>query len=160
MERRPTESLGEGRGLRLIALYKFAKSILLVVAALALLQLLAPGAAARFGDWAARLPVAAERRLAVQLVGTLTGHGPGRLHLVAGMSLAFATLFAAEGTGLWLRRRWGGYLTVIATGCGLPVECWELVRRPTWLAAGALLANAAILVYLVRRVGGSAGLSD
>ena len=152
MEPRPPDAMAPDRGLRLIALYKFAKSLLLIAAALALLHLLAPGAAARFGEWAATLPLAVERRLATQLVGALTGHGPGRLHLAAAMSLAFATLFAAEGTGLWLRRRWGGFLTVLATGCGLPIECWELIRRPTVLAASALLANLTILIYLTWRI--------
>jgi len=153
MEQQPPEPLAEDRAFRLIALYKFTKSILLVAAALALLKLLAPGAAARFGEWATTLPLAVERRLALQLIGALTEFGPGRVHLVAAMSLAFAALFAAEGTGLWLRRRWGGYLTVLATGCGLPIECWELIRSPTWLAAGALLANGTILAYLTWRVG-------
>lgn len=152
MERQPPEAPAERRGLRLIALYKFAKSILLVAAALALLKLLAPGAADRFGEWVNALPLAVERQVAERLLDSTVAHGPGRVHLAAAVALGFAALFATEGVGLWLGRHWAEYLTIAATACGLPVELWELARRPSGLAAAALLANASIVAYLIWRV--------
>lgn len=146
---------GGGRSLRLlrlIALFKLVKSLLLLAAALALLKLLAPGAAAGFAEWAARLPLAVERRVAVRVLESLLAHGPGRVHLAAVVAFAFAGLEAAEGAGLWFGRHWAEYLTIGATACGLPVEVWELAHRPTLLAAAALMANALILGYLIWRV--------
>jgi hypothetical protein len=37
----------------------------------------------------------------------------------------------AEGVGLWLRKRWAEWLTVIATSLLVPLELYELVRRAT-----------------------------
>jgi len=146
---------GSGRSLRLlrlIALFKLVKSLLLIAAALALLKLLAPGAADRFGEWVNSLPLAVERRMAERLLDVVLAHGPARVHLAADIALAFAGLFATESVGLWLGRYWGEYLTIAATACGLPVELWEIAHRPTPLAGAVLIANALILTYLLWRV--------
>ena len=54
-----------------------------------------------------------------------------------------------EGTGLWLDKLWAEYLTVIATALLLPLELYELVRKPTALKAGGIAVNVAIVVYLI-----------
>ena len=50
--------------------------------------------------------------------------------------------------GLLLRQR-AEYLTVIATGLLLPLEVYEIARRPNALRVAVLLANLAILAYLI-----------
>jgi uncharacterized membrane protein (DUF2068 family) len=57
-----------------------------------------------------------------------------------------------EAIGLWLRRAWAEWFTVIATGSLVPFELWELVTRPPGrrMAIGITLAlNVAIVWYLV-----------
>jgi len=54
-----------------------------------------------------------------------------------------------EATALWLLKRWGEYFAVVATSLGLPIEIYELTERTTWLRVGALLLNAAAVVYLL-----------
>jgi uncharacterized membrane protein (DUF2068 family) len=64
-------------------------------------------------------------------------------------ALLFAALEAVEAWSLWHERRWGEYLTVVATAVFLPIEVHELLERVT-VVRGALLAlNVAVLVYLV-----------
>jgi uncharacterized membrane protein (DUF2068 family) len=41
---------------------------------------------------------------------------------------------------------------VIATSLLVPLEVYELVRHPSWLKAGGVAVNVAIVIYLYRVV--------
>ena len=58
-------------------------------------------------------------------------------------------LFLAEGTGLWLRKRWGEWLTVIITSSLVPVEIYEIHRRFGYAKIVVLALNVAIVLYLI-----------
>jgi uncharacterized membrane protein (DUF2068 family) len=68
------------------------------------------------------------------------------------VTLAYAAVFAVEGVGLWLQKRWAEWLTVIITASLIPLEAWEIFYRPTVGKALILLANAAVVAYLVWHV--------
>lgn len=73
-----------------------------------------------------------------------------RTTVVAG---AYVALVLAEGIGLWFRRAWAEWLTVLATGAFIPFEIWRMVlhrREHLVLVASVLLINVAVVVYLVR----------
>lgn len=81
----------------------------------------------------------------------------GRIHahqdLVFGVAaLAYGALEAAESYGLWTRRRWGEWLTVVATSLLFIPEIWELTKSATPLKLGALLVNIAVVAYLLWRL--------
>ena len=61
-------------------------------------------------------------------------------------------LEAVEAYGLWRRRRWGEYLTVLATSLLLIPEVDEIVKKPSILKIGGLMVNLAIIAYLVTRL--------
>jgi uncharacterized membrane protein (DUF2068 family) len=67
-------------------------------------------------------------------------------------ALAYGVLEGVEAYGLWTRRRWGEYLTVFATSLLFIPELWELTKSASVLKVGALLANVAIVAYLVWRL--------
>ncbi len=69
------------------------------------------------------------------------------------IALGYAVLEGAEAYGLWRRRRWGEWLTVVATSLLLIPEIWELTRSTTALKLGALVVNVAIVLYLLWRLG-------
>ncbi len=85
---------------------------------------------------------------ALRLAASLT---PRREAAVALTAFGYAGLFAAEAIGLWMRAAWARWLTIIATGCLIPLECYELVVRTTMVRAGALVVSVAVVWYLVRR---------
>jgi uncharacterized membrane protein (DUF2068 family) len=64
-------------------------------------------------------------------------------------SFIYAGLFLVEGTGLWLRKRWGEWLTVIVTSSLIPVEIYEIHRHLTVAKLGVLALNLAIVIYLI-----------
>jgi uncharacterized membrane protein (DUF2068 family) len=64
----------------------------------------------------------------------------------------YAALFATEGVGLLLRKRWAEYFTVITTSGLVPLELFELHRHFTFVKLAVLLLNLLIVWYLVRRL--------
>jgi uncharacterized membrane protein (DUF2068 family) len=66
-------------------------------------------------------------------------------------ALAYAALMGTEGIGLYLRKPWARWFTIIATGSLVPVEVYEIVRALHPVRVLVLLANLAIVVYLARR---------
>lgn len=65
-------------------------------------------------------------------------------------ALGYGLLEGVEGVGLWLDKLWAEYLTVIATSLLVPLELYELARKPTLLKAAGIAVNLAIVAYLAR----------
>jgi uncharacterized membrane protein (DUF2068 family) len=72
--------------------------------------------------------------------------------LFGGLALVYAGIEGTEAYGLWRRRRWGEWLTVIATAIFLLPEVWELTKRVTPLKAGGFVVNLAVVAYLIWRL--------
>src|SRR6185312_14133160 len=123
------------RALLWIAVFKIVKCSLLLIAAAGALKLLQPGALDGFVEYLVHLPLAQGFRPIDHLIHWLGGLSRHNLELAAGLALAYAALYATEGVGLWLRKRWAEYLTTIATASLVPFELWELAR-------GASIAKA------------------
>jgi uncharacterized membrane protein (DUF2068 family) len=68
------------------------------------------------------------------------------------VALGYGVLEGAEAYGLWMRRRWGEWLTVLATSLLFIPEIWELSKSASLLKVGALLVNIAVVAYLIRRL--------
>lgn len=68
------------------------------------------------------------------------------------IALAYGALEGVEAYGLWKRRRWGEWLTVIATSLLLVPEIWELTKSLTFLKVGALIVNLLVVAYLLWRL--------
>ncbi|MEZ0333745.1 MAG: DUF2127 domain-containing protein, partial [Gemmatimonadales bacterium] len=139
-------------GLRLVAVFKFAKAILLLAAGLGTLGLLHPDVANAMLRWSTTVAPVAERRLLEHLLARSLSLPRERLELVAAAAFAYAALFATEGTGLWLGRRWAEYLTLVATLSLVPIELVELARRPGFGVVTALILNLAVVAYLLWRI--------
>jgi uncharacterized membrane protein (DUF2068 family) len=68
------------------------------------------------------------------------------------IALAYGALEGVEGYGLWRRRPWAEYLTVLATSLLFIPEIWEIAHKATPLKLGALVVNIAVVAYLVMRL--------
>jgi uncharacterized membrane protein (DUF2068 family) len=64
----------------------------------------------------------------------------------------YSALFFTEGFGLALRKRWAEYLTIVSTASLLPLEVYEIAKHVSAAKIVVLLANIAIVVYLVLEV--------
>ncbi len=72
--------------------------------------------------------------------------------LFGSVALAYAALEGTEAYGLWKRRRWAEWLTVLATSLLLVPEVWALTKSATVLKLGALVVNVAVVAYLIGRL--------
>jgi uncharacterized membrane protein (DUF2068 family) len=79
-------------------------------------------------------------------IDSVTAH---RLRQIGVATFLYAALRVAEGWGLVLEKAWAEYLTVGVTISFLPLELYEIVRRPDWFRVGILLVNLLVLAYLI-----------
>ncbi|HWW62671.1 MAG TPA: DUF2127 domain-containing protein [Thermoanaerobaculia bacterium] len=140
------------RILVMIAAFRLVKAVMLVFAGIAALELLSPRVAATAHAWLNALPFAAEHQFVRTTATKILSASPNRKELAAAVAFAYAALFATEGVGLWLEKRWAEYLTIIATASFIPFEVYEVMKRVSALRVAVLIANALIVGYLVVRV--------
>jgi uncharacterized membrane protein (DUF2068 family) len=138
--------------LRTIALYKMVKVVLLLAAAYGELRLRDASIAAKLLSWAQARPYGLEHRIVTQLLEWFSGLSVSRIHALRMVTLAYAAVFAVEGVGLWMEKRWAEWLTVIITASLIPLEAWEIFYRPTIGKVLILLANIAVVAYLIWHV--------
>ena len=139
-------------GLRLIAAFKFLKGSLLLMLAIGALRLVHHDLAHLVSRGAAELRMDPQNRLIRGLLSALTGVDDRTLREMSAASFVSAGLLLTEGVGLWLSKRWAEYLTIVLTSSFLPVEFYELARRPAFVAATVLVLNLVIVLYLLRVV--------
>jgi uncharacterized membrane protein (DUF2068 family) len=134
--------------LRTIALYKLVKVVILLLAVYGEVRLSDATLTAKILSWAAARPHGLEHDLVTRALAWFSGLSESGVHELRLLTLTSATVFAIEGIGLWMQRRWAEWLTVIITASLIPMELWELFHRPSLGAAGVLIANMLIVGYL------------
>jgi uncharacterized membrane protein (DUF2068 family) len=132
----------------LIAVFKLVKAAGLIAGALAALQLLRPDRAAWIRSWLAQATMQTEHHLLARILRPILRLSPGKLEAIGIALLLYAALFATEGVGLLLQRRWAEVLTVFATASLVPFEIWEVAHRVSAMRVGVLLVNIAVVIYL------------
>jgi len=138
--------------LTLIAVFKLLKSVLLLGAGIAALQVLRPSVSEAIQDWADTVAFRIENDAAQRLIASIAQLTPRRATALGLAAFAYAGLFGVEGVGLWLGKRWAEYLTVIATGSLIPFEIYEMVRKLSPPRLIALVLNVAVVIYLIYRI--------
>ena len=136
-------------GIKLIIAYKFVKAPLML--ALALWLAFDAEAAYRVGQrFAAELYEGGTLlfRLGRWIHQHLTTRTLHEGAVIAGLD---GVTTALEGTLLWLGKAWGEWLVILGLALLLPFEANTLIHHPNAGKAAALLINAAIVGYLIRR---------
>ena len=62
---------------------------------------------------------------------------------------AYSAIRLAEAYGLWRDRAWAEWLAAVSGAVYLPLEISHLMHRTTWLNAGVLALNLAVVAYMV-----------
>jgi uncharacterized membrane protein (DUF2068 family) len=138
--------------LRTIALYKLLKVLLLLALAYGEVRLSDASLTAKLVTWASARPLGLEHKVVTWLLEWFSGLSDARVHALRMVTLAYAAVFAIEGVGLWMRKRWAEWMTTIITASLIPLELWELFHRPNIGKAAVFVANVAIVVILIRHV--------
>ncbi len=140
------------RYLKLIALFKITKGVLLLVLGVSLVFL---NARTRWMDalsnWTAD-EILLEHSKAVayllhKLQAVLAG---GTLRATGFLALFYAAVLFTEGIGVYMQQRWAELLMIFATAGLIPFEIRHFWHRPGLVGALILLANCFIVWFLYR----------
>ena len=140
------------RYLRLIAIFKIAKGLLLLVLGVSLLFL---NARTRWMDalssWTAD-EILLEHSKAIayllhKLQAVLAG---GTLRATGFLALFYTAVLFTEGIGVYMQQRWAELFMIFATATLIPIEVRHLWHRPGLVGVLILLANCFIVWFLYR----------
>jgi uncharacterized membrane protein (DUF2068 family) len=146
--------ISDDRILRIIAVFKFFKAAMLIALGLGAFRLLHRDLGALAEHWVEALRLDQGGRLVTLGLAKVSKVRPDQIRKLGLVSFLYAALFLAEGTGLWMRKLWGEWLTVIITGSLVPLEIYEIYRHPSWVKVAVLVINLAIVGYLTSRIRG------
>jgi len=135
--------------LRLIALFKFLKTALLIAVGIGALRLIHMDVAAVMEHFVLRLGLDPGGRYVGSALEKAANLTPDKVESVAIGSFIYAGLFLTEGLGLWMLKRWAEWLTVIITSTALPVEIYEIFHHPSAAKVLVLILNIGIVAYLI-----------
>jgi len=90
-----------------------------------------------------------EGRMASFLMDRADLIGHHQLREAGVYALIYAGLCMIEGVGLLRHKVWAEYFTVILTALFLPLEIFELVKRFEAYKIGLIVANVAVVLYLL-----------
>ena len=147
-----TEKVKGSRGLLLIAAFKLIKGLAMLALGIGALRLLHKDVAAEVAQWIDALRVDPHNYYIRKLLEKVGMVDDRKLKALSIGTFFYSALFLTEGVGLAMRKRWAEYLTIVSTGSLLPLEVYEVVKRADASRIVVLVANIAILVYLVIEV--------
>jgi uncharacterized membrane protein (DUF2068 family) len=142
----------DSRLIRLIAVFKLLKAILMIAVGVGTLKLLHKDVATVLEHWVAMLGLDPGNQYIDRALEKAANLSPNKIKGLAIVSFIYAGLFLTEGIGLWLVKRWAEWFTIIITSSLVPVEVYEILRNPTPIKILVLLINIAVVGYLLYRI--------
>src|ERR1700756_35844 len=144
------------RYLKLIALFKIFKGLLLLVLGFSLLFLNSrPAWLDQISDWTDDQLLLHHTKAVVFLLNKLQQvmTGGGALRATGFLSLFYCAVLLTEGIGVYMEKRWAEFLMIFATGALIPLEIrhvWHrlLVHHSIVIPIILLLANCFIVWFL------------
>jgi uncharacterized membrane protein (DUF2068 family) len=131
--------------LRLIAVFKLFKATLLIIVAVGALNLLHRDVGKTVEHWVEASGLNPDGRFVTAAIEKASSLSPERIKALGLGSIIYAALFLTEGIGLWLRKRWAEWFTIIVTSSLVPMEIYEIHRHATPVKFAVLVINVAIV---------------
>jgi len=140
------------RYLKLIAIFKILKGLLLLVLGFSLLFL---NYRTRWldaiSDWADDEILLVHSKTVLYLLNKLQDVlADGQLRAPGLLALFYSAVLFTEGIGVYLQKRWAEMLMVFATAALIPIEVRHLWHRPSLAAVIILVVNCFIVWFLYR----------
>ncbi|NNM88698.1 MAG: DUF2127 domain-containing protein [Phycisphaerae bacterium] len=132
-----------------IALFKLFKATVMVAAGVAAIVFRKTNLARVMIHWVNYLRLDPHNRFIDPIIDRLHLITPQTMEMIAGGTFFYAVMFAIEGFGLYFEKVWAEYLVLIDTAVLLPLEIYEITRKPDVVRIGILVGNVLILTYLI-----------
>src|SRR2546423_12105050 len=148
------------RYLKIIALFKIFKGVLLFLLGFSLLFLNSrPVWLDQISDWADDQLLLAHSKTIIFLLNKLQDIlAGGALRATGILALFYCAVLFTEGIGVYMQKRWAEFLMIFATGALIPLEIRHILHRlvfhrPALVAVIILLGNCFIgwVLYMVLR---------
>ena len=135
--------------LQTVATIEFFKGIFVTLMGICALLLVHKDAWLYAESLLAVFHVSTDRRIAQMFLDLADNVTDAKLWAAARLAFAYSMLRFVEAYGLWRCRTWAEWLAAVSGTLLLPLEVRELFRRVTLLRSGLLIANVAIVLYMV-----------
>lgn len=135
--------------MKLIGVGKLVSGLLALAVGFGLLRLFRSDVADTLEGWILRLRLDPDSRLIHEAVTRVADIVPGHRRLIEAGAFFYGSLHMVEGFGLVRGKNWGPWLTIIATSSLVPLELYEISRKPTAVRILVLLVNSALVAYLI-----------
>jgi uncharacterized membrane protein (DUF2068 family) len=135
-------------GLRTVAIFEAAKGLLVLVAGFDLLSRRHRDARHAVEALVRNFhldPASRHPHIFEMVANRLTNT---HLWTLAVLAASYALIRFVEAYGLWRDRGWAEWFAVISAGLYVPIEVYELFRRPDWPVMSLFAVNVAIVIYM------------
>lgn len=161
----------DNEALYFIGIYKIIKTVLFLIAAAGIHHMVHRDTQVELTRFLHVFRVSGDGRIVKNVLLKANVIDDPRKKIITYVLLFYALLFATEGIGLLLRKRWGEWFTSLATASGIPIELYVLMHHATnpkiapliqatghaplvfdrleMFKIGALVINVIIVWYLV-----------
>lgn len=138
------------RYLKIIALFKIGKGLLLLLLGISILFFSAKDVwIDRISDWADTEILLGHSKPITYLLHRLEDvMQGGHLRATAFLALFYCGVLMTEGIGVYMQKRWAELLMIFATAALIPLEIRHLYHHPTPAAVLILTANCFIVWFL------------
>jgi len=146
------QAQNRARYLKLIALFKIVKGVLLLAIGFSLLVL---NTRTRWldaiSDWADEEVLLVHSRMVLYLLNKLQAFlSDGQFRVPGLLALFYSAILFTEGIGVYLQKRWAEFLMVFATATLIPFEVRHIFHRPSITGFVVLAVNCFIVWFLYR----------
>ncbi|QWV93061.1 DUF2127 domain-containing protein [Geomonas oryzisoli] len=138
----------KGRGLRVVAVFEAFKGAVVLLAGCGVLTLVHRN----LHDIAVRLVLVLHmnpaRHYPSIFIDAANRVTDVQLWMLALSALAYAAVRLVEAYGLWHEKRWAEWFGFLSGAIYLPVELFEIFRKPDWARVAVFLVNVGVVGYL------------
>jgi uncharacterized membrane protein (DUF2068 family) len=136
-------------GLRAVALFEMLKGALALLAAGGLFYYIPRDLRHIVVELVGRLHLNPGKSYPNVFVRVVEDASNAQLWSIAALVVVYAAIRFTEAYGLWRSRAWAEWLAAVSGGIYVPFELYELSRGFSWIKAGALVLNVAVVALMV-----------
>jgi uncharacterized membrane protein (DUF2068 family) len=144
----PQSSAGHVAALRAVAVFEFAKGLLVMLLACGLFSLVHKDVALEAERLVRHFHLNPYHHFSRIFIDAASQLSSARLWGLAFLALAYSCVRFFEAYGLWHARAWAEWFALLSGAIYLPFEIYELVRKPTPLHWLVLVTNCLVVLYM------------
>jgi uncharacterized membrane protein (DUF2068 family) len=139
----------EVQGVHLVAIFEALKGLIVLVAGFGLLHFVHRDLQSVAEELVRHSHLNPAHHYPRIFVEAASRTSPGRVRFLAALAFLYASVRFVEAYGLWYLKAWAEWFAIVSGGFYVPVEIFELIKKPTVIRAAVLLVNVAIVAYLI-----------